>query len=60
MINSGTIYKYADQDVLNILLNENIKLIDKKYNKTITLSPIDRVDDNASRGTTILHYVTKK
>lgn len=59
MINSGTIYKYADQDVLNILLNENIKLIDKKYNKTITLSPIDRVDDKASRGTTILHYVTK-
>ncbi|WP_352061096.1 glycosyltransferase [Escherichia coli] len=38
MINSGKVYRYADQDVLNILLNGRVHYLDKKYNNKTTLS----------------------
>lgn len=38
MINNGKVYRYADQDVLNILLNGRLYYLDKKYNKKTTLS----------------------
>lgn len=37
MINSGKVYRYADQDVLNILLNGRVHYLDKKYNNKTTI-----------------------
>ncbi|MGE2765615.1 glycosyltransferase family 8 protein [Escherichia coli] len=59
MINNGTVYRYADQDVLNILLNGRLYYIDKKYNNKTTLSVICDQEQKNLSNTIIMHYVTQ-
>lgn len=58
MINSGKVYRYADQDVLNILLNGRLQYLDTKFNNKTTLNVYRDVEDENIRNTIIMHYVT--
>ncbi|MDF3826811.1 MULTISPECIES: glycosyltransferase family 8 protein [unclassified Pseudocitrobacter] len=58
MINSGKVFRYADQDVLNILLNDKLLYLDAKYNNKVTLSVNEDVEQKNIDGTLIMHYVT--
>ncbi|HIB7346987.1 TPA: glycosyltransferase family 8 protein, partial [Escherichia coli] len=59
MINSGKVYRYADQDVLNILLNGRVHYLDKKYNNKTTLSVRCDEEQKNLPNTIIMHYVTQ-
>lgn len=59
MINNGDIYKFADQDVLNILLNNKKLVIDSAYNRIITLTPLKILDAEFESNSIILHYTTE-
>ena len=58
MINSGKVYKFADQDVLNILMQGNTLFLPKKYNQLTSLSVGGNEDSLLSDDTVIIHYVT--
>lgn len=59
MINNGKVYRYADQDVLNILLNGRLYYLDKKYNNKTTLSVVCDEEQKNLSNTIIMHYVTQ-
>ncbi|MCX8726397.1 glycosyltransferase family 8 protein [Gilliamella sp. B2838] len=59
MINDGNIYKFADQDVLNILLENKTLLLPIKFNTKIKIS-IDAHQEKQIRPyTVILHYISQ-
>ena len=59
LINSGKIYKYADQDVLNILLENKTLLLPIKFNTKIKIA-IDAHQEKEIRPyTVILHYISQ-
>ncbi|MCX8711459.1 hypothetical protein J3U57_03495 [Gilliamella sp. B3464] len=59
MINDGNIYKFADQDVLNILLENKTLLLPIKFNTKIKIS-IDAHQEKEIRPyTVILHYISQ-
>ncbi|NUF48556.1 glycosyltransferase family 8 protein [Gilliamella sp. ESL0250] len=59
LINDGNIYKFADQDVLNILLEKKTLLLPIKFNTKIKLS-IDAHQEKSIRPyTVILHYISQ-
>ena len=59
LINNGEIYKYADQDVLNILLENKTFLLPIKFNDKIKIS-IDAHQEKEIRPyTVILHYISQ-
>lgn len=58
MINSGKVYRYADQDVLNILLNGRLHYLNAKFNNKTTLSVYHNAEDENIENTVIMHYVT--
>lgn len=58
LINNGFIYKYADQDVLNILLKDKVKFIENKYNTEIILSTENDEEKSLRKETVFVHYVS--
>lgn len=58
MINSGKVFRYADQDVLNILLNGSLKYLDGKYNNKTTLNVYRDAEAESRSESIIMHYVT--
>ncbi|MWP62864.1 glycosyltransferase family 8 protein [Gilliamella sp. Pas-s25] len=59
LINNGKIYKYADQDILNILLENKTLLLPIKFNTKIKIS-IDAHQEKKIRPyTVILHYISQ-
>ncbi|MDF7671505.1 glycosyltransferase [Orbaceae bacterium ESL0721] len=59
LINNGYIYKFADQDVLNILLEDKTYLLPIKFNTKIKIS-IDCKEEKVIRPyTVILHYISQ-
>lgn len=58
MINNGKVYRFADQDVLNFLLDEKIQLLPIKYNRKISISTSGCEEKQIPAETKILHYVT--
>ncbi|AMH18699.2 glycosyl transferase family 8 [Hafnia paralvei] len=59
MINNGAIYKFADQDVLNILLNNKKLVLAREYNRIITLTPLKLLDSEFEFNSIIIHYTTE-
>lgn len=59
LLNSGEVYQYPDQDVMNILVGNKRILLEKKYNNLIGLTPNGEEDQKIPAGTKIIHYVTK-
>lgn len=57
-INDGFIYKFADQDVLNILLENRTTLLPIKYNTKIHISVSCKEEQLIAPYTVLLHYVT--
>lgn len=58
MINGGKVFRYADQDVLNILLNGRLQYLDARFNNKTTLSVYYNAEDENINNTVIMHYVT--
>lgn len=59
LINNGNVYKFADQDVLNILLENKTRLLPIKFNTKIKIS-IDAHEEKQIRPyTVILHYISQ-
>ncbi|OCL22210.1 hypothetical protein A9G07_08965 [Gilliamella sp. wkB72] len=58
MINSGKVYKFADQDVLNILMQGKTVFLPKIYNQLTSLTVGGNEDNLLSEDTFIIHYVT--
>ncbi len=58
MINDGNIYRFADQDVLNILLENKTTLLPIKYNTKIHISVSCKEEQLIAPYTVLLHYVT--
>lgn len=58
MINSGKVYKFADQDVLNILMQGKTVFLPKIYNQLTSLTVGGNEDNLLSKDTVIIHYVT--
>lgn len=58
LINNGTIYKFVDQDVLNILLEGKTLLLPIKFNTKIHTSHSGLEEDLIASYTVILHYVS--
>lgn len=59
LINDGNVYKFADQDVLNILLENRTLLLPIKFNTKIKIS-IDAHQEKEIRPyTVILHYISQ-
>lgn len=59
LINSGEIYKYADQDVLNILLENKTLLLPIKFNTKIKISIDAQQEKEIKPYTVILHYISQ-
>jgi len=57
-INDGKIYQFADQDVLNILLENKTILLPIKYNTKIHISISCKEEQLIALYTVFLHYVT--
>ena len=57
-INDGNIYQFADQDVLNILLENKTILLPIKYNTKIHISISCKEEQLIAPYTVFLHYVT--
>ena len=59
LINDGNVYKFADQDVLNILLENRTLLLPVKFNTKIKIS-IDAHQEKEIRPyTVVLHYISQ-
>lgn len=58
MINDGRVYRFADQDVLNIVLEHQTYLLPIKYNTKIKISTDGHEERMVRPYTVILHYVT--
>ncbi|KDN10321.1 glycosyltransferase family 8 protein [Gilliamella sp. Imp1-1] len=59
LINDGNIYKFADQDVLNILLEKKTLLLPIKFNTKIKISIDAHQEKNIRPYTVILHYISQ-
>lgn len=59
LLNSGQKFNYPDQDVLNIVVGTQRKILERKYNNLLGLSVNGNEDSNVSVDTVIIHYVTK-
>ncbi|MDF7667522.1 glycosyltransferase [Orbaceae bacterium ESL0727] len=59
LINNGNIYKFADQDVLNILLENKTYLLPIKFNTKIKVSIDCREEKNIRPYTIVLHYISQ-
>lgn len=59
LINDGNIYKYADQDVLNILFEHKTYLLPIKYNTKIKISTDAHQEKSIKPYTVILHYISQ-
>ena len=57
-VNDGNIYRFADQDVLNILLENKTILLPIKYNTKIQISISCKEEQLIAPYTVLLHYVT--
>ncbi|OCG03285.1 hypothetical protein A9G12_09925 [Gilliamella sp. wkB112] len=57
-INNGKVYRFADQDVLNILLENNTRLLPIKYNTKIHITTSCKEEKEIAPYTVLLHYVT--
>ncbi|WP_167370323.1 glycosyltransferase family 8 protein [Gilliamella mensalis] len=58
MINSGKVYKFADQDVLNILMQGKTVFLPKRFNYLTALTVGGKEDNLIGNDTVIIHYVT--
>ncbi|WP_158092549.1 glycosyltransferase [Gilliamella sp. A7] len=60
MINnsSSKVYKFADQDVLNILMQGKTQFLPKIFNQLTSLTVGGKEDSILSDNTVIIHYVT--
>ncbi|MCX8655282.1 hypothetical protein J3U08_00550 [Gilliamella sp. B2894] len=58
MINSGKVYKFADQDVLNILMQGKTVFLPKHFNNITSLTVGGNEDNLIEANTVIIHYVT--
>lgn len=58
LINSGKVYKFADQDVLNLLLENKTILLPIKFNTKIYISHSASEEKDIAPYTVILHYIT--
>lgn len=58
LINSGRIFKFADQDVLNILMQDNVTYLPRKYNNIVALTAGGIEDKALANDTVIIHYVS--
>ena len=59
LINNGKIYKYADQDVLNILLENRTLLLPVKFNTKIKIAVDAHQEKEIKPYTVILHYISQ-
>lgn len=59
LINDGNVYKFADQDVLNILLENNTLLLPIKFNTKIKISIDAHQEKDIKPYTVILHYISQ-
>ncbi|OCG70610.1 hypothetical protein A9G43_07670 [Gilliamella sp. Occ3-1] len=59
LINNGNIYKFADQDVLNILLENKTYLLPIKFNTKIKISIDAHQEKEIKPYTVILHYISQ-
>ncbi|WP_294963881.1 glycosyltransferase family 8 protein [uncultured Gilliamella sp.] len=57
-INDGNIYRFADQDVLNILLENKTLQLPIKYNTKIQITTSCKEEKAIAPYTVLLHYVT--
>ncbi|MCX8726396.1 glycosyltransferase family 8 protein [Gilliamella sp. B2838] len=57
-INDGNIYRFADQDVLNILLEGKTLLLPIKFNTKVQITISCREEKSIPPYTVLLHYVT--
>lgn len=57
-INNGNVYRFADQDVLNILLENKTHLLPIKYNTKIHITTSCKEEKAIAPYTVLLHYVT--
>lgn len=58
MINSGKVYKFADQDVLNILMKGKTVFLPRRFNNITALTVGGKEDDLVGQRSVIIHYVT--
>ncbi|WP_294833530.1 glycosyltransferase [uncultured Gilliamella sp.] len=58
MINSGKVYKFADQDVLNILMQGKTVFLPKRFNILTSLTVGGKEDNMIGNDAVIIHYVT--
>ncbi|OCG64974.1 glycosyltransferase family 8 protein [Gilliamella sp. Fer4-1] len=58
MINSGKVYKFADQDVLNILMQGKTVFLPRRFNRLTSLTVGGGEDNLISDDSAIIHYVT--
>ncbi|NUF48560.1 glycosyltransferase family 8 protein [Gilliamella sp. ESL0250] len=58
MINSGNVYKFADQDVLNILMQGKTVFLPKRFNYLTALTVDGKEDNLIGDDAVIIHYVT--
>ncbi|MWN05762.1 glycosyltransferase family 8 protein [Gilliamella sp. Pas-s95] len=58
MINSGKVYKFADQDVLNILMQGKTVFLPQYFNKLTSLTVGGEEDSFIDKDNVIIHYVT--
>lgn len=58
LLNSGIHYSFPDQDVLNVVIGHNKRLIDKKFHRITELSPRGREDEQWENDSVIIHYTT--
>lgn len=58
MINSGKVYKFADQDVLNILMKGKTVFLPKRFNVLTSLTVGGKEDSLIDDAAVIIHYVT--
>lgn len=54
LLNSGTVFAYLDQDVLNIIMQNKVIYIDDKYNYQYFL----RYDHDIASDAVLVHYIT--
>lgn len=59
LINDGNVYKFADQDVLNILLENRTLLLPVKFNTKIKISIDAHQEKDIRPYTVILHYISQ-
>ncbi|OCG07695.1 hypothetical protein A9G13_05635 [Gilliamella sp. wkB178] len=58
MINSGKVYKFADQDVLNILMQGKTVFLPRRFNNLTSLTVAGNEDSQVDKDAVIIHYVT--